>query len=83
MLQCDRSTSFMSLDCGLHSVEDATVSQLVLFVSMLEREGCVIPEFVSKNDIMVDLCTTQAQVHLKLVTALNDAEHILEFEEGT
>ena len=40
MSQYDRSSLFMSLDCGSHSVEDATASQLVLLVSMSGREGC-------------------------------------------
>ena len=32
---------------------------------------------------MIGLCTTQTQVQPKYVTALNDMDRILEFEEGT
>ena len=58
MAHHNRLSSFMSLDYGLHRVEDATVSQLVLLVSVLGREGYAIPEFLFKNDVMVGLCMT-------------------------
>ena len=50
MSQHDRSSSFMSLDCALHHVKDITVSQVVLFVSMLGTEVCALPEFVFSDD---------------------------------
>ena len=83
MSQCNRSSLLMPLDCGLHSVEDATASQLDLLISTLGRQGHALPEFSFKNDIMVGLCATWAQWQPKYITALNDVECILEFEEGT
>ena len=74
MSQCDWSISFMSPDCGLHSIEDANASQPVLLVSVLGRNECALPEFCSKNGIMVGLCATEAHVQPKYVSALNDVE---------
>ena len=82
MSQCDRPSSFMSLDFDSHNVEDATGCQLALLVSIPGREGHTLPEFALKNDIMVGLCATQAQVQPKYTAALNDVECILEHEEG-
>ena len=72
----------MSLDCGTHIVLHAAESQLVLPVAMLGRERHFIPGFAFKNDIVITLCTTQVQVQPKYMNILNDAECILEFEEG-
>ena len=68
---------FFSIDCDSHNVGYATASQLVLFVSMLRRDGCALPQFAFKNVIVVGLCTTQTKVHPKYVTAYSCA-----FEEG-
>ena len=83
MSKNDRSSSFMLLDCALCNVGNATASQLVLHISMLGREGHALPQFAFKNDIVVFLCTTQAQIQLKYMTALNDVECALEFEQRT
>ena len=72
---------FISLDCGSHCLQDATVSQCILFVSMQGRVGCVFLEFAFKYDIMVVYCTTQAQVQPQYVTTLNNVQCILEFVE--
>ena len=61
MSQCDRSSSFMSLDHGSHSVKDATESQLDFLVSVLGKEGCSLPQFAFKNDMVVGLCTSTKQ----------------------
>ena len=82
MSQCNRSSSFMSVDCDLHHLEHVTSSQLVSLLTVLGREGCALPESAFKSDIMVSLCTTHNLVYPKYITALHDVECILEFEEG-
>ena len=48
MSQCDRTSSFMSLDYGSRSVEDDSACKLGFLVSLLGREGYVLPEFMLK-----------------------------------
>ena len=43
----------------------------------------MLPEFAFQIDFVVGLSVTQAKVQPKSVTALNNVEYILEFEEGT
>ena len=82
MSQHNRSSLFVSLYCGSHSLEDTTASQIVLLVSILGREGCALPKFSFKNNIGLGLCTTQAKVQPKYMTTLDDVECMLEFKEG-